>query len=70
MLLCLPSSGGEFAHLCLVYMGHELSHLVSKAPFVKIIRFQLVREHSAHIMCTLEREPNIMMSIENSKQTS
>lgn len=71
MLLCSPTWGGEFAHLCLVYMEHEVSLLASKAPFVKKkIYFQLVREHSAHIMCTLEKEPNIMMSIENSKQTS
>lgn len=35
MLLCLPTWGEESAHLCLVYLGHELSLVVSKAPFVK-----------------------------------
>lgn len=59
MLLFSPSRGGEFACLCLVYMGYELSFLVSKAPFVKIIYFHLVREHSADMLCVLWKENQI-----------
>lgn len=59
MVLCSPSWGGELARLCLVYTGQELSFLVSKAPFVKIIYFHLVREHPADMLCVLWKENQI-----------